>query len=405
MSGRTHDLIIVGGGLAGGLTALAVHQRCPDLQILLIEAGGAVGGNHRWSWFASDLGPQETALMECFSTASWDGYDVRFPAYSRSLHTPYLSLASTDFAAALARELPSGTILTDVRTSSLDRSGVTLASGERINAPVVIDCRGITQVDGLRGGWQTFMGRHFETEEPHGLTRPIIMDAAVEQHDGYRFVYSLPLGPRDIFVEDTYYTDAPAIDEAELARRIDHYCARQGWSGREVGRETGALPVITAGSFAQWQSRHRIDGVARAGARGGFVHPLTSYTLPIAAENALAIAYLFCKAGKFKPATAPFDGEAVASWIETRAKRHWRSTGFYRSLGRMLFGAAEPNQRYRIFERFYRLPEALIERFYAARSTRLDRARILCGKPPVPIPAAVRALSGSGSALAQDQAA
>ena len=49
---------------------------------------------------------------------------------------------------------------------------------------------------------------------------------------------------------------------------------------------------------------------------------------------------------------------------------------FYRTLGSLLFGAAEPELRYRTFERFYRLPQDLIERFYAGRSTRLDRARI-----------------------------
>ena len=52
----------------------------------------------------------------------------------------------------------------------------------------------------------------------------------------------------------------------------------------------------------------------------------------------------------------------------------------------MLFGAP-PERRLRVFERFYRLEEGLIERFYAGRSTLADRARILCGKPPVPLAA------------------
>ena len=72
---------------------------------------------------------------------------------------------------------------------------------------------------------------------------------------------------------------------------------------------------------------------------------------------------------------------------------------FYRRLGRMLFGAGNPEERYKVFERFYRLPAPLIERFYAARSTRLDRARVLCGKPPVPVMGAVRALASDGAPL------
>ena len=57
----------------------------------------------------------------------------------------------------------------------------------------------------------------------------------------------------------------------------------------------------------------------------------------------------------------------------------------------MLF-TAEPDERWRVFKRFYRLPEPLIERFYAGRSSRADSLRVVCGKPPVPIGRALKAL-------------
>jgi lycopene beta-cyclase len=47
------------------------------------------------------------------------------------------------------------------------------------------------------------------------------------------------------------------------------------------------------------------------------------------------------------------------------------------------------------------LSPKLIERFYAGRSNWLDRIRILAGKPPVPVLAAIRALLGGGIALAR----
>jgi lycopene beta-cyclase len=63
----------------------------------------------------------------------------------------------------------------------------------------------------------------------------------------------------------------------------------------------------------------------------------------------------------------------------------------------MLFRAARPGERYRVLERFYGLPEALICRFYAAGLTPLDKLRILAGKPPVPIGAALRCIGGKGT--------
>lgn len=388
------EIAIVGGGLAGGLIALALRRRRPEISVMLIEQGEMLGGNHRWSWFASDLTGDSAALLDGFRTTDWHGYDVHFPAYHRQLHSHYRSLASPDFDANLRRELAQDSIYTKCPVSALDANGVTLANGARISARTVIDCRGAVPSEHLQGGWQVFMGRHIRTAQPHGIARPTIMDAALEQHGAYRFVYTLPLGANDLFVEDTYYADEPTLDRSALSGRIDAYAAAQGWHDFEiVGHETGVLPVITGGSFRDYQEQQRIGGVVMAGARGGFVHPLTSYTFPFAVQTALAIA-----------AEAELPGEQMAALIETRARRHWAKTGYYRLLGSMLFGAAEPEERYRIFERFYRLREDLIERFYAASSTFSDKARILTGKPPVPVGKAIRALTSNGRPLLAPQA-
>jgi lycopene beta-cyclase len=61
-------------------------------------------------------------------------------------------------------------------------------------------------------------------------------------------------------------------------------------------------------------------------------------------------------------------------------------------LDKMLFQAADPDQRYRVLERFYRLAPNLIRRFYAGQSTWADKLRIVSGKPPVPIGRAVAAI-------------
>lgn len=388
MSGRRVDIAVVGGGLAGGLIALALHRRAPGTPVALIEQGDTLGGNHRWSWFASDLDAEGAALLARFRTTAWDGYEVRFPAYFRTLHTRYNSLSSAEFDAGLRRELPEGTVLAGRAVAVLNAEGVTLADGERIAARAVIDCRGFVPSAHLQGRWQVFMGRHLRTARPHGIARPIVMDATVEQRGGYRFVYVLPLGADELFVEDTYYQDTPELDRGALSSRIDRYCLQHGFDGEILGGETGVLPVITGGDFAAWQREMAVAGIARAGARGGFVHPLTSYTLPFAVETALAAAE-----------EARLPGDQLAALIEARARRLWRRTRFYRRLGAMLFGAARPEARYRVFEHFYRLPEGLVERFYAARSTAADKARVLLGRPPVPVSRAIAALARRGAPL------
>lgn len=397
------EIAIVGGGLAGGLIALALRRQHPEMEVMLIEAGEMLGGNHRWSWFDSDLDAAGTDLLSPFRKTEWHGYEVHFPQYKRKLDSTYRSLTSADFDAALRRELGQQTIYTSCPVASLDAGGVTLENGQRISARTVIDCRSSAAGKHFTGGWQIFMGRLTRTAKPHGIDRPIIMDATVEQlapytsangkNDGaYRFVYVLPLGANELFVEDTYYADEPVLDRSALSGRIDQYCRQHGWEGEILGGESGILPVITGGAFPAYQADQKIGGVSVAGARGGFLHPLSSYTLPFAVETALAIAD-----------DALLPGEQLAALLEVRARRHWKRTWFYRKLGSMLFGAAEPAQRYKIFEHFYRLSETLVERFYAGNSTFPDKARVLIGKPPVSVSRAIKALIGKGEPLARSE--
>ena len=397
--GARHDVAIVGGGLAGGLIALALHRHAPDCRFVVVEAGRSLGGHHRWSWFETDIRPNARALMSGFALNGWDeGYDITFPRLGRTLPTSYRSLASAEFHRALTAELPPERVMLDTKAASLDADGVTLVDGTRLAAKRVIDCRPFKPSKALNGGWQVFLGQQFRCETPHGLTRPVIMDASVDQiapygnGAAYRFVYVLPLSPTDVFIEDTYYADQPKMDAEVLKGRVAEYAHRNGWKGEVVDQEAGILPVISGGDFNAALAEVAIPGVALAGARGGFSHPLTSYTLPFAVDNALAIAHLIAK----RP---DLSGAELAAFCQRRSKRHWRATAYYRMLSRMLFEAAEPDKRVVVFEHFYALRGALVERFYAGRSTWPDRLRILTGKPPVAIPRAIRALFSSGKPL------
>ena len=116
--------------------------------------------------------------------------------------------------------------------------------------------------------------------------------------------------------------------------------------------------------------------------RGAFFHPTTGYSLPEAVRLADEIA-----------AIADIDSASLFELTRRRSEELWRRTGYYRLLNRMLFRAAEPDLRYRIFERFYGLSEGLIRRFYAGRLQWIDKVRVLTGKPPVPVHRALRCLA------------
>lgn len=383
---RPIDLIIAGGGLAGGLLALALRARRPELRTMLVEGAPSAGGNHVWSCFELDVALADRWLIEPLIAHGWAGHDVRFPGLDRTLPAAYASLTSDRLDAALRAALPADDFMLGTAIAELGPCHVALADGRRIEAKGVIDARGAGDLSALDLGWQKFVGQSWHCTSPHGLGRPIVMDARVDQADGYRFVYTLPFSATELFIEDTYYTDGAALDVERLRGRIAAYAGRQGWSGTAGERvETGVLPVCMGGSIdALWASD--TPGVARVGMRGGFFHAMTGYSLPDAVRLALAVS-------RFQD----FSGAALHDRLFAMARAHWHGQAFYRMLATMLFRAADPEERWRVMARFYRLDPALIDRFYAGHSTLFDKLRILTGKPPVSIRRAVHALGATTS--------
>ncbi|MEQ8311801.1 MAG: lycopene beta-cyclase CrtY [Sphingopyxis sp.] len=372
------DIAIVGGGLAGGLAALALAARRPDLDVRLVEPG-PVGGNHIWSFFDSDIAKADRWLVAPLVRHHWPRYDVRFPAHDRTLRMGYKSITGEALAEAVAAALPEARIIAD-RAKHVAPDHLLLARGGRLSAKHVIDARGAGKFPTLDCGWQKFVGQALTIAGGHGVEHPVVMDASVEQLDGYRFVYLLPFDAETLFVEDTYYSNDAELDEALVRDRLAAYAAAQGWTVTATTREeSGVLPVVIAGDFDRlWPAS---DRTARIGVRAGMFHATTGYSLPYAVRTAAALPALAGRAD-------------LPEQLRARAAASWRRQRFYRMLDAMLFRAADPDARYRIFERFYRLSPRLIARFYAGRSSAADRLRLLAGKPPVPVGRALAALAG-----------
>ncbi|WP_417615450.1 lycopene beta-cyclase CrtY [Parasphingorhabdus sp.] len=377
-SSNQFDLAIAGGGLVGGLVALALAKLRPDLDIALIETEDHFGGNHIWSFFESDVEPEHRWLVDPLISRHWDSYDVHFPKYSRSLSNGYFSIESQNLDKELRQRLPSQALKTGQKAKGVTNGLVTLADGAEIAAQAVLDVRGSGDVSALDIGWQKFCGQMLKLTEPHGLERPVIMDATVEQIDGYRFIYCLPFSDTEIFVEDTYYADTADLDSATSHDRIADYAAEQGWKIEAVlSEEKGQLPVIYGGDFeAFWHANTGVD--ARAGARAALIQPITSYSLPMAVKTAIMIAEM-----------PDISQQKLDKMLRTLARKHWKNGKFYRMLCAFLFLGADPENRYKTLEHTYTKDEKLLARFYAGKSTRMDQASLLTGKPPIPISRAI----------------
>lgn len=355
------DYAIVGGGLQAGLIALAVRAQQPAARIAIIERGEALGGNHTWCFHAADLPAGAAAWIDPLVVARWEDYEVAFPDRRRVLASAYACVSSERLDACVRPVVDELWLGAPATVVEADR--VATASRE-LAARVVIDARGPDHAPSAPCGWQTFVGQEL-IAPGHGVVRPLIMDATVAQRDAFTFMYVLPLAPDRLLVEDTAFADGSALDVAEGRAAIAAYAAARGWRVTGVAREeTGVLPLPL-----ELEAPAPTASPLVAGYAGGWFHPVTGYSFPIAARLAAVIAG--------QPAEALF-GPALADL----ARAHRRQLAFALRLNRMLFRWFPPAQRYHVLERFYGLPAPLIERFYALATTAWDRARIFVGRPP-----------------------
>ena len=380
------DVILVGGGLANSLLALRLRVRQPRRRVLMLERAATPNESQTWSFFDSDVPPAVASWLHPLCERRWPGYRVSFPEADRELATPYNSTTATRLGPALAAVMNGG-LRRGVEAISVTGGRVEAADGRAFEAPLVIDGRGARASGHLQLAWQKFVGLEIRTAAPHGLDLPIVMDAAVRQRDGFRFLYVLPLAPDRLLVEDTRYSDGASLDQAAVEESALEYAAQNSWRPVDIlRREHGVLPIALGGDIdAFWNERD--PDVPCVGMNAALFHPTTGYSLPDAACLADEIA-----------SSCEFTSAAVAARVRERSKGLWRERRYFHALNRMMFRAAAPDQRWRVLARFYRLPEPLIRRFYAGKLTMGDQARILLGEPPVPIWRALAALRNGGAA-------
>ncbi|HYD50956.1 MAG TPA: lycopene beta-cyclase CrtY [Terriglobales bacterium] len=368
MPAADFDMALVGAGLQNGLIALGTLHRDPSCRIAMIDAGSSIGGNHTWCAHPQDVPAAAKPWVEPLFAHRWPSYQVRFPDFQRTVDSEYAAITSTRFAAQVEAALqrsPQSMLLLRQKVTQLEPHAVTLEDGRRLTAALVVDARGPHVAEAERqAGFQKFVGLELELEQPHRLVAPILMDAEVEQRDGYRFFYTLPFGPQSLLIEDTSFACDSRLDYERARREVLAYAARFGTVRRVAREEDGVLPMPWSAPACAPHSSPLIGGY-----RGGWFHPATGYSFPPAVRLALHIA-------------ERHPDEVFDIALQALYRRHRRQVDYAQRLNRLLFGCFAPQDYWNVFARFYRMPAPVIRRFYNLAMTAGDRTRLLVGRPP-----------------------
>ena len=372
------DLAIIGGGLSGGLVALAARRARPDRRIALVEAAASLGGNHLWSFMGSDVGAQEKRLLAPLVSYGWREYGVEFPGYRRRLAQPLYGIRSDRFDMVLREILASGSILTGRRAAEVRAGTVVLEDGTRIAAQGVVDARGSADLSLFDLHWRKSVGYEVTVEGRHGVRSATLIDTT-GRAKGLQYRVMLPIDDDRLYIEDARLEAHPGLDMADHASQILAYAARCGWRVRSSAHGVAAIvPVARGGDFkGYWRSGG--DGVAKTGLRAGLFHPVTGNRMGDAARTALMIAH------------APdWSGAALHDMLHAHAAKSWVRRDYYRRFARRMTGDAPSAESCGLLKGLYAMDPGLVARFHGMTLRFPDRMALSLGDGPMPLGAIVR---------------
>jgi lycopene beta-cyclase len=361
----TKPIIIIGGGLWGGLLASALIQKNPSQEFRLYEEKDQFGGNHTWSFHETDVTPEGMKLLRPFIRKTWDEHQVIFPGLKRTLKGKYHSISSQLFDEKLRKTIPTERLITGRKISLQEAAN---------EGSTVIDARGFFRQGEC--GYQKFIGLEVKTDGPHGLLNPILMDATVDQIDGFRFIYCLPYSPEKLLIEDTRYSQNSSLDHFRIKENIHEYARLKGWKIAEILREeSGSLPIPYR--YQEPEIDHDVINLS------GIFHDTTGYSLPDAVRLVLKISESDLSHSKLQ--------NIVHNYRNVRE----RDRKFFRFLNRLMFFASDDKSRYRMLEFFYKSSPSLMQKFYRGEMSSLDKTKFFVGVPPVSLPKAFNVILAS----------
>lgn len=350
------DVVVVGSGPAG--LALAAELAAGGLRVAAVDPAPERGWPNTYGVWVEAL-PE--ALRGCLG-ARWPVARVRLDAgRTHAVPREYGRIDNAALKQALLRRGPGLTRIADrVRAAEHHRAGsqLTLASGARLEARVVVDATGagalLERPPAVAGAAQVAYGQVLAVERlplpPHEL---LLMDfsplpvSAVEDGAPISFLYAMPLGPERLFVEETVLVGRPPPRLEVLQDRLQRRLLGLDLLRAEVLEEERC--VIPMGGPPPRSQR-----VVAFGAAAGMVNPATGYQLALSLGAAPRVAEAL--AAGLRAEVGP-EGAASAAWEALWPAPRRRLWAAYRFGMEVLLGLDGEDVR-GFFDAFFRLPAA-----------------------------------------------
>jgi lycopene beta-cyclase len=278
------DLAILGAGSAGLSLAAALAETAGGtrLKVVLVEARAGPPPDRSFAFWVT---PQERQNLPWPLLGQWPGWRFSDRTGREVVHESggarhYVAISALAHRRHCLRQIeqrPDFELVEGVAITHLvshDHAVEVRGENFRIWARHVVDSRHHADRDAPQARlYQQFVGHVLQLHEPLADPRraDLMTDMSADEH-GFRFVYSLPLHPNRVLVEETRFT--PCILSWQRLEPDCRYAigARRFQSAALLQTERGIIPMGLGAVTPPLDRRIRL-----AGTRGGAVRAATGY--------------------------------------------------------------------------------------------------------------------------------
>jgi lycopene beta-cyclase len=347
------DLVLVGGNLANALLAWRLAMRRPDISLVLLEERAAIAWDRRWTFLGSDLTSVQLEWAWVLVTKSWPSHDVFLKPEARRIGGGMHFIDGADLHWKVADRLGDRLRL-KTRAVVVEPHGVTLASGERLEAKAVIDGRASVVAHQGPLGFHHAVSQWVSLGVPHRLEVPLLLDARGGTRDAFASFAVVPLTDRKVLLERHVHSTSDAADldacREDLAGHVKRLELKVDHKGPE---HVHSYPVPLGSARPRITSQVPVTASAT-----GLFHAFTGHELPMAVDVAHAL-----------PERENLSQSALGAWFERHHQRQWARQARFRFLNRRLFRSKQGAE---LVGALYGKGEASVARFSAGTSSWID---------------------------------
>ncbi|XZR52786.1 MAG: lycopene beta-cyclase CrtY [Enterobacteriaceae bacterium] len=358
-----YDIIFIGAGFSNSLIALNLFKK--KIKILIIDSKKKLKSNHTWSFFNNNVIKNKNINKLIYK--KWNNYTIKFPNYIKNFKNGYFCIKSNFFYDYINKKFKNKLLL-NTNIKKYGENFIKLNNGKILNCNLIIDGRGYYPKKEDKIGLQIFLGQEWNFKTYHNLKFPIIMDSNVCQKKSFHFIYIIPFSKYNLLIVDTHYINNSVLKINLLRKNIFKYIIKKKWIIQNLKREEqGIIPIKLK------NIKNKIfKNIVFNGLRGNFFHATTGYSLNIS----LILSNKILQFNNLNYINILNEFNNLSNNIYKNQKK-------YILLNKIFFILIKSNKRYKLIQKFYNLPESLINRFYLEKINFLDILKIITLKPPI----------------------